>query len=361
MFGLWRSRPLAESTSRPAGEADDWPLFIPHPLFRGGHAQTLIGAFLRGPKIPYQATARIIRLDDGDALVLHDDCPPDWQPGDRAALVVHGLAGCHQSPYAERLAKKLPSHRVRCFRLDQRGCGAGRALARRTYHAGRSGDVAPAVTEIASLCPGSPVTLVGFSLGGNLILKYLGELREQIASRSAGPGPGPVDSGFAVCPPIDLAASARFLRRPLNSFYDRYLVKLLLKQLAERRRLMPDALQVTWPRVPRGLVELDDWITAPLNGFASADEYYAVSSAGPLLARIDVPTQIVASLDDPLIPAEIFSKFSRSPSVRLRMTRHGGHLGFRSWAGRSAGATFDGHWLDARLVAEITALANSNR
>ena len=107
---------------------------------RGGHLQTIAAGYLPGHKFPYQAVQHTVVLPDGDAIILHDDCPPAWTPSDRVALLIHGLAGCHESPYMVRIAGKLNAIGVRTFRMDLRRSGAGWRLARFPYHAGRSLD-----------------------------------------------------------------------------------------------------------------------------------------------------------------------------------------------------------------------------
>src|SRR5262249_16724822 len=148
--------------------------------------------------------------------------------GDRTALLIHGLVGSHLSPYMQRVAGKLNAHGIRTFRMDLRGCGAGAALARYPYHSGRSDDAAASVRKIAEVCPGSSTTLIGFSLGGNITLKLVGELPDEL--------PPNLDSAVAVSPPIDLLHCVESLRRPLNRFYDRYFVRLLLTQVQTQQR-----------------------------------------------------------------------------------------------------------------------------
>ncbi len=215
------------------------PPFRPHALVRGGHAQTLAGVYLPSHRHPYRARRQNVLLDDGDQLILHDDCPPAWQRGDRAVLLIHGLAGCHESGYMRRISHKLAARGVRSLRMDLRGCGAGAGLARLPYHSGRSEDATAALEAIARLAPDSPVTLVGFSLGGNIALKLAGELEQR--------GCGHLDSVMAVCPPVDLAACSLQIQKPENRIYDRYFVSLLLKQLTARRRLLPEALVRSLP------------------------------------------------------------------------------------------------------------------
>jgi uncharacterized protein len=330
-------------TSSPKPPPGSLPAFRQHPLLRGGHLQTLAGVFLPGAKHPYRAKQHQVALDDGDRIVLHDDCPANWKPGDRTALLIHGLAGCHQSPYMQRIAAKLADRGARTFRMDLRGCGAGFGLARLPYHSGRSEDAAAALKAIAETCPGSPTTLIGFSLGGNITLKLLGELGEKAC--------GGLDSAIAVCPPIDLAAAVERISLPLNRPYDRHFVKLLSKQLHQRRRVLPDAPAPSFARPPRGLWEFDDQYTAPVSGFGGAADYYRRASSAPFAAGIRRPALVIASRDDPLVPWRPFLRLAGLPFVQLEITERGGHLGF---IGRS-GFDSDRRWLDWRIVEWATA------
>lgn len=318
--------------------SEDFPRFRPHPLLRGGHAQTLAGVYLPGHNYPYRAEQRIVQLSDGDRLVLHDDRPASWSTGDRAALLIHGLSGCHTSGYMERIAHKLSSRGVRVFRMDLRGCGAGHELASLPYHSGRSEDAAAALEEIARLAPGSPVTLVGFSLGGNISLKLAGELEDEPCAN--------LDSVMAVCPPADLAACSRQIQKRPNTLYDRYFVRRLLEQLETRRHLLPAEHAAPLASLPRTLWEFDNLFTAVVCGFGTAEGYYARASSLPLLSRIKLPTKILASRDDPMIPPHALEGVALPPAVRLHMTDHGGHLGF---VGRG-GVDADRRWMDWRVV-----------
>ena len=129
-------------------------LFQPSWLLRNGHIQTLAGTYLfgrtkdRSGLTTSVSTVGEVLVDDGDRLVYHDECPEDWRPGDRVALLLHGLAGSHASPYMERIANQLCRQNVRTFRLDWRGCGAGMSLARLPYHSGRSDDLRATITEV---------------------------------------------------------------------------------------------------------------------------------------------------------------------------------------------------------------------
>lgn len=346
------------------------PHFHPHPLLRNGHSQTLAGFLLFRTSIDEAASHHLVSLPDGDQIVLHDDCPPAWQPGDRTALLMHGLAGCHRSPYMQRIARKLNQRGVRTFRMDLRGCGAGELFARLPYHSGRSEDALAGLHKIVELCPGSPVSLVGFSLSGNIVLKLLGESPPDL--------PAHLDRAAAVSPPIDLAGCVEQLRTGTSRFYDRYFVRLLLQQIAARRRAGADLhLPEGWPgtnpaeatgasppaaaavgpagpappggralQVPRGIYEFDAAFTAPLCGFGTAENYYRLCSSAQFIRQIRVPTLILTAADDPLVPATPFWQLALPSAVTLQVTEHGGHLGF---IGRSTHVP-DRRWMDWRIV-----------
>lgn len=338
--------------------------FLPHPLIRGGHLQTLAAVFMRQKHPAEQALQRVVALDDGDQLVLHDDCPADWKPGDRAALLIHGLAGNHSSPYMRRIAGKLRARGLRTFRMDLRGCGAGIALARYPYHSGRSPDAAAALRAISALCPGSSLSLIGFSLGGNITLKLLGEDPKAV--------PSELKRAVAVCPPVDLKACVESLRRGVNRLYDRYFARLLRQQVAERQRVLPETIvPAGWPGSPadpgapssdsrrtngqngtrpalspRGVAEFDEAFTAPVCGFGTADNYYRLSSSAQFVPAIQVPTLILAAADDPLVPGVSFERLDLPADVTLQITRHGGHLGYLARHGTDP----DRRWMDWRVV-----------
>jgi len=320
-----------------------FPVFKQFSLVRGGHAQTLAGVFFPGKQSPYRAVQWKVRLEDDDAIVLHDDEPRGWNRTAGVSLLVHGLAGCQASPYMVRAAQKLRDVGIRTFRMDLRGCGAGEGLARNPYHAGRSDDVLAALREVVRLCPGSPVSLIGFSLGGNLVLKLLGETPDAV--------PEPLKRAMVVNPAMDLAACSKALARPAARFYDRHLVKHLWKQLQRRNQMFPESQMPEIKRTPRRVIEFDELFTAPVAGFESAEHYYARCSSSQFLSNVRVSTLILAARDDPLVPVHIFEKVTVSPAVVLHIAEGGGHLGY---IGRR-GVDPDRRWMDWRIIDWITA------
>jgi hypothetical protein len=299
--------------------------------------------YLLGSVPRNRAQKRLVTLSDGDQIVLHDDCPAGWQPSDRSVLLLHGLAGSHESGYMRRIAHKLGAAGVRAFRMDLRGCGAGAGLARLPYHSGRSEDAAAALEAIALWLPHSPTTLAGFSLGANITLKLLGEIEDLRC--------GNLDSAVAVCPPVDLAACSRQISRGSNRLYDRFFVKLLLRQIHAARLLSSDMAPGPSVRRPRTLWEFDNGFTAVVCGFGTADNYYRAASSAQFVSRIRVPTLILASRDDPMIPCGALEELDLPRAVHLHLSNHGGHLGF---FGR-AGVDPDRRWMDWRVVQWVLA------
>jgi uncharacterized protein len=348
-----RQTPSRRQESRcPSMLSRPFPPFRPHPFLAGGHAQTLAGVYLPSVPLSYRARQHRVALADGDTIVLHDDHPRGWQRGQRAALLIHGLAGCHESGYMRRIAHKLAARGIRAFRMDLRGCGAGQGLAHLPYHSGRSEDATAAIEALARIVPDAPVTLVGFSLGGNIALKLAGEL--------GGRRCGHLDSVMAVCPPVDLAACSRQIQKRANRLYDRYFVGKLLGQLSQRRRLLPAAPRGRLARRPCSLWEFDDTFTAVVCGFGTADRYYASASSAPWIGRIELPTLILSAHDDPMIPPDCLERIDLPPAVQLHMSDRGGHLGF---VGRG-GVDADRRWMDWRVVdwvADVASRAASPR
>ena len=286
----------------------------------GGHRQTLAGAFFPGRLPDERAVVRRIPLSDGDTLVVHDDCPTNWPSAGPVAVMLHGLAGCHRSSYLVRTAAMLNANGVRTFRMDLRGCGAGFGLALKPYNAGCSDDVFAVLRAIAVWCRGSPISLFGFSLGGNIVLKLLGEALDRV--------PPELVRAAAINPPIDLARCTYGLSRWPQRHYDVYFVKQLLQRLRELQQHRSDFVPPTFARTPRRLVDFDDQYTAPRTGFRDADDYYKRCSSEQFISAIRVPTLILTSRDDPLIPVASFERLSLSTNVRLHIAEGGGHLGY---------------------------------
>lgn len=316
---------------------DHFPPFDPHPMFRGGHAQTLLGFFGKGKPILLSVERSELLLDDGDRLVLLESAPVDC-PSDRPIVViVHGLAGHAESDYQVRFTDKLLRVGVRVVRVNLRSAGSGLGLSKGIYHGGRSEDIRAVAEDLARRYPDAPIGLVGLSLGGNIVLKLAGESGERPVAN--------LDCVLAANPPIDLAACCANMRRFPMTLYDRFFVKQLIADIRRLHDLVPDLGPVDLARV-RSMLDFDQLYTAPRNGFTGADDYYRKASAKPLLPAIQVPGLVVHALDDPFIPADPFFSAEFPSQIRLELASRGGHLGFVS---RQRWET-DRRWLDARFV-----------
>lgn len=293
------------------------------PFLANPHLQTLLGSGLGPWREPPSATRRVA-LPDGDQLALEVSRPRGWTPTAPTVVLVHGLCGSHRSSYMVRLAAKLVAAGVRAVRLNLRGNGSGAGLARRPYHAGSSHDVRVALEALRAETPGSPLWLVGFSLGGNIVLKLAGELGREGGELLRGVS--------AICPAVDLPACARRLEQPHNWLYERLFVGWLVDEIRRRHALTGEPLPPL-PARPRA-IELDDLYTAPRAGFAGADEYYRQTSALPLLRRIELPCRILVADDDPLVDSSWAERTRLSAPVRLLRTPLGGHMGFLRAPGR---------------------------
>ncbi|HEX8202855.1 MAG TPA: alpha/beta fold hydrolase [Isosphaeraceae bacterium] len=314
------------------------PSFEPHPLLRGGHLQTIAGRYLPGPRVRLPSVHHEIPIGDGDRLSVLESVPEPWSPGDPAAVLIHGLGGCAEAPYVTRVMARLVRRGVRAVRMNLRGAGAGFGLARGFYHSGRTEDPRAVIQWLAGRAPGSPIALIGFSLGANLALKLAAEA-------AVDPLPG-LDCVLAANPPIDLESCCEHLRRRRNRHYDWNFVRQLRAEVRRLHAAFPELGAVDLAGV-RSVFDFDDAYTAPRNGFAGAADYYRRCSSGPLIPRIQVPGLVVHAEDDPFIPADPFHRVVFPPRLALELIPSGGHLGYisrRRWDG-------DRHWLDARLVA----------
>jgi predicted alpha/beta-fold hydrolase len=300
------------------------PEFQPLPLLGNPHLQTLLAHIFKGPVLTVATQNHRIELADGDQLVLHDTVSPRWHPGQPIAILIHGLGGTHRSGCVQRQARLLLKRGWRVVRLDLRGCGHGFPLARRPYHAGCSDDLRRAAAVVHRWSPASPLVLIGFSLGGNIVLKLAGEA-------AAHPVPG-LKKVAAVSPPIDLERSAGLLALPRNRFYEVHFLRELLKLAQRRQRLFPDLPPVRFPRYMT-LRLFDEMYIAPRCGFADALDYYRRAAALPFIERITVPTLIMTASDDPMIAVEPFRQLSAPKQVEVRILSKGGHLGFLGWDG----------------------------
>ena len=292
----------------------------------------------------HTAVKHIVELFDGDRIVIHDDQPKKWITGDRIVIQLHGLLSSHSSPYMVRVSDKLRRHGIRTIRVDLRGFGDSTLISRSHINGGCSPDLQAVINFVHRLSPLSKISLVGFSIGGNIVLKTVGQWGTEI--------PRFVDSAIAVSPPIDLNYTMWNLQRFGNRVYEMYMMARLKRALTYRRRHVAGLVDNGLNPIPSRLLQFDDKFTAPIWGFDTAEEYYEDCSSMRLLEDIAIPTIIVASRDDPVVPYEMIANTPVSNYVDFVSTGIGGHLGFISRGVRDP----DRYWMDWRISQWIAAL-----
>lgn len=310
--------------------------FEPFPLFTDPHKQTIINSFCSfvGEPISEQ---KLVTLPDSDKISLEITTPAQWNKEDLTVFLVHGLCGSHQSPNLVRMVNKLEPLGIRCVRFNMRSCGSGKGLAKQIYHSGRSEDIFECLKVLRKENPDSPIVLVGFSLGGNLVLKLAGEL--------ASLGGYFLKGVIAVSPPVELYSSVQMLGNPANSMYERYFYKLLRSDVHYIHRKFKDLPSLRLPRNLK-LYEFDQLYTAPACGFRDADDYYNKCSSVHVVEDIDVPTKILLSEDDPIISPKSLDQCRLPSVVDLFKTKKGGHMGYLGALGTDKGF----YWLDSLLA-----------
>jgi len=305
--------------------------FNPHPLIRGPIAQTVVATlFTRDPKLPRRVLHRV-PLEPNNLLLMYELEAPE--PSAPVVLMSHGMGGCSESAYMRRIAAKLFGNGFGVFMMNQRGSGIGIGLCDRLWNGGSSDDLAHAVEYIVDRDPARKLLLIGFSLTGNILLKYLGEGRSI---------PDTVEAAFAVNPPVDLKVASRQISEgPWARTFNNYYLKLMNRQVAAMAECHPETFLPA--NHARTIWEFDVEYTAPAAGYPHVEAYYEACSAQQFLERIAVPTTILCSQDDPFIPPRIFQDARMGPRVRLLDPECGGHMGYIS---REKNVFGDRRWMD---------------
>ncbi|HKW97616.1 MAG TPA: alpha/beta fold hydrolase [Bryobacteraceae bacterium] len=275
---------------------------------------------------------------DPDVQVLVETQQPDGEKRGELMLV-HGMEGSAQSGYMLTMAQAGLEAGYTVHRFNIRTCGGTEHLCNTLYHSGLTTDLHAVLRQFCDEGR-TPAHVVGYSLGGNMVLKLAGEL--------GGEGRQIMASVCAVSVPIDLAASARRLGEPVNWYYERRFLRRMRKRVAATGRFSPDKIQR-----PRSLIEFDDAITAPSFGFRGAMHYYETQSSRQFLPLIRVPALIIQAKDDVFIPFEIFDHpaVRSNPLLRLCVTEYGSHQGFLS-------RSHPRFWADAAVIEWISEIGS---
>jgi len=312
--------------------------FQPAPWLKNPHLQTIFAASFR-PRPRLQVRRERIELPDGDFLDL-DWVDGDTQPGAPIVILLHGLTGSIKSKYARGLMRAFDARGWRAVLMHFRGASGEPNRLPRGYHSGETSDVDYVARLLKQREPQVPLAAVGFSLGGNVLLKWLGE---QGAA-------APVRTAVAVSVPFDLRLCAQAIRVGFSRVYQNRLLRLMRAAIRQKfSRIEPPFTLPELHRL-RDFIEYDDAVTAPLHGFTGVDDYYDHSSSRHYLKNIRIPTLVLHARDDPFMSPDVVpNPDDLSDQVRLELSAHGGHVGFVSANGR--GRPY--FWLEDRIPTHL--------
>ena len=310
----------------------------------GAHLQTMWGKLRRTPLVPTRLE-RWTTPDDDEINIHRLDAAPGGRAYTPRLLLLHGLEGTIRSHY---LQGTLSQARARGWPADVlifRGCGGELNRARRMYHSGETTDVDFVARRLVRENPGQPLVAVGFSLGGNVLLKWLGEGRAL---------PEQLRAAAAVSVPYDLERGARHIETGFSRVYTRHFLRSLREKAERKLASRPGLYDGDQLRRARTLYDFDEAVTAPLHGFESARDYYSRSSSLQFLTGIRIPTLLISALDDPFLPRDVADTVvevaRKNSKLVVEFWKQGGHVGFVS--GRSP---FHSHYYAEERVLEFLA------
>ena len=321
--------------------------FIPHPLLTNPHLMTMVPTIIPRPRdakdFP-KADKCLIEVASGSSVLTHVHLQPNHK-NRPTLLIIHGLEGSSESSQVVGLGRKAMGQQMNVVRMNMRNCGGTLHLSNTLYNGGLSADLISVVRHIQKAFELKEIYVAGFSLGGNIVLKAAGELGEDAVGLFAGV--------CAISPSIDLNASVESLARGINKIYELHFLRGLTSKIRQKSVLFPERFDVEKLKLVKTIKDFDDIFTAPDGGYGDADNYYTQASALNLIPSIRVPTLIIASKDDPIVPFDSFlSDNLRTPFVTLLAPDQGGHTGFLGAQSEATGRDVsDKFWAEHRVVA----------
>jgi predicted alpha/beta-fold hydrolase len=313
--------------------------FEPRWPFVGGHAQTIVGNFLpRRHELP-PGEERFFDVEP-DVQVL---CRCHWHPSRETALtlmIVHGLEGSSESHYVLGMGSKAWRAGMNVVRMNMRNCGETEHLGPTLYNSSMSADLDAVVSSLIREDRLQQVALAGYSMGGNLVLKLIGEWGNQAPPQAV--------AAIGVSPAMDLAVSVDALHRPANRLYEWKFLRGLVRRVRRKAALYPGRYDLRYLRGLGSIREFDDKITARYGGFAGAQDYYNQAASSNVIDRIAIPTLILHAADDPFMRVLPVTreKLQRNACIRFVETEHGGHCAFLAEPNG-----YDGRWAEQQAIA----------
>ncbi|MEI8027620.1 MAG: alpha/beta fold hydrolase [Pseudomonadota bacterium] len=316
--------------------------FTPSPIFSHGLIQTLLPSFIRQKRYGFDDPIKV-KLHDGDEILLMKNRPSTPPKG--KILLIPGLGTSALSVGPSRIARKLNDLGYITYRFNHRGLGQGQTLAKGTYHAGRSLDAEASLAAVDTDEGELPIIAIGFSLGGNLLLRHAGRAAVQLEN----PLPRSLKGIVALSPIVELEECTKALAKAGFGLIDRKFVQHALSYAQRRHKNWPELGPLDLP-TKFSLYQFDDLYTAKQNGFSGALEYYQFATAKTWLHHIHVPTHVLMAQNDPLV---IPDHISYPSNIKATITKSGGHLGFIS----KTKTPFDDYfWMDHFIVTRVNSL-----
>ena len=322
-----------------------YPPFHPRRGLKNGHLQTIFGNLLPRPMALPDPVSVLVEVHPphGNQVGTQILCECHWQPeavrrSRPTVLILHGLEGSSRSQYVLGNSTKLWNAGANVIRMNMRNCGGTERLTSTLYNSGMSGDVDVVMRFFLASERLETFALIGYSMGGNLVMKLAGELGET--------APPQLKAVVGVSPALDLAESADALHLPSNRFYERRFLRALLKRFRRKAFLFPRAFDAQRSSGIGSVRQFDDRITALYSGFRDADDYYFRASAARVLEHVRVPTLLIHACDDPFIrfTPETRAKIIANAHITLLETEHGGHCAFLAAPEPANGN--DGYWAE---------------
>ena len=317
--------------------------FTPRRGLRHAHLQTIAGNFLpRTSLLPPGERRRFVVAEHRSGTPVQVECLCHWQTHRKTAMaviIVHGLEGSVESQYVIGTGSKAWSAGMSVVRMNMRNCGGTETLTPTLYHSGLSADVGAVAKALIEDDGLERISIVGFSMGGNLALKLAGEWSDH--------APGQVKAFATVSPAMDLASSADALHSWSNWLYEQRFLRGLRRRYQRKAMLFPDLYDLAHLRRFVSIREFDHEITARYEGFSGADDYYHKAAAARVLEKIRIPTLVLHADDDPFIRIlpETRAELAANPAIRFIETTHGGHCAFLAPPNG-----YDGRWAEKTLI-----------
>ncbi len=308
--------------------------FSPPFLLRNHHVQTILPSLIRRVKKPLYIRERF-ETSDGDFFDV------DWakvKNAENVVLFIHGLESSSDSNYIRGMVHAFNNRGWDVGVMNFRGCSGETNRLYKSYHSGATEDIHTLVRSVFSHNFYQEIAIVGFSLGGNATLKYIGEQGDSILANRAA----------AVSVPCDLKASALRMALPENALYMKRFIRSFQEKLLLKKSVLPEGITLDYFVGMRTFQELDDRYTAPAHGYKDAEEYWRMCSATQFIPRITIPTLLISAKDDSFLGESCFPKKEalESDNFYLEIPNHGGHLGFMKWSGE--------YWHETRVAGFIT-------